>query len=142
VKHPIFFDLTQPAAASSHRKPASAGTSCDSCCGQDNENKGTLFQCVLQEGHFVVTLVNFWLRGRIKVIFNFPATIGFSVKSVFSGLCNLLIRFVLFTIQSTNLYKLKPFIDLLCIYYRLFNLAYNSPRCRQHPVYEHFPTLS
>jgi len=118
VKHPVFFDLTRPSAASLHRKPASAGTSCDSCCGRDDEYKGGLFQCVLQEGHFVITLVNFWLQERIKVIFNFPATIGYSVRSVFNGFCSLLIRFLLFTIQSANLYKLKSFINLLCLYYR------------------------
>jgi hypothetical protein len=60
VKHPVFFYLTQSSTASSLRKPASIGTSCDSCGGQDNKNKGTLCQCVLQEGHFVKTLVNFW----------------------------------------------------------------------------------
>lgn len=120
MKQQVIFDLTQPSAASSRRKPASAGTSCDSCCGQDNKSKATLFQRVLQDGHFVITLVNFWLQEGIKVICNFPATVDCSVKKCFQWIMQFTVSFCFIYVTISKLIQVSAiywsFVHLLQTY--------------------------
>jgi hypothetical protein len=129
VKHPVFFYPTQRSAASPPRKPPSAGTFCDICGGQGKENMGTLFQCVLKEGHFVKRFVNVWLWGRIKMLFNFRVTIDYSVNSVFNGLCNLLIRFFYLQYNQQTYTSLSHLLIFCASITDAYHLSCNYPRC-------------